>query len=1250
MSFRHFGLDPRIINRNTAENTPSPPPIPSPSPPRHGLSPPQKNPYCHTPQPLLSRSIQTPGSNVVRLQIKPLPAISGNPNLPPIIKKTPPQDKYETFDSMIASLKNYPLYYALSTYLQEFYPSSSITVYVKKDEDLYSYDTNSGIKLDQGIVGISASEKIVVSHDNPTTHDSYDSTIDMDKPTLMIPLITKKEELIALVRCNKEESFNEDEISLAQFIYKKFSQYAHFVVENIREYSLMQDSLVGGDMAEVLKKITEKITHDFQARTCEFYLLDADKEEEKVSRLNIETTEFEPVEKPGAVEILLKDKQTVSVNNVKTVPYYNEEADGTANEAFIAVPSVSGSKIFAIVLRGKGYNQAFGIVDEQHLQHLIPIFTRTLASDVIEDGTSEFALRLTALLEVAEKLSGVLDIDSLIPLIMDKACALLNTERCSLFLVNTTKQELKTRFHGGLEKAISLPMNKGIAGHTAATGKIVNITDAYNDPRFDKDIDMETGYKTKTILSVPIYNNRGEIAGVTEMINRKDGSEFDTDDIKMMMAFNVFCGISLDNAKLYQTSLDLTRQLRGFVEASNLLNKTKTIRDAILEILSNAMEAIHATSASVHVYNNDTKELAPFALVGAEIIDAQGYSLKVIETKKAEIFSLDAQPQPEAQPQPQPQSEATEVLPSTSDTHMPRIANLLKKDTDVTTSQSELNQIASVCTFPLLANDKKILGSMLLLCNWKVLPEDMKLLDCFANFASVSIEKAALQDLARFGNVESELRKLISESERQSVEVPIKMMLEPKQCEIIQSVNFDAPEWAEIGYIKVVWSLFNSFDLFNEFHITNEKFFRFLTEISNSYNPVPYHNWRHAVDVTQFVTLQIRTAKLENVLPKFEVFGLLTAAICHDANHDGFTNDYNVKAQTPLGILFKNQSVMETHHCSVSIGIISKQENNIFSSLSSLEYKQMWTLIIQLILITDMAKHFDFLKAANAELDNGPLDTQKPEHRLILMQAILKCGDISNVSRPFKLADKWCDVLCEEFFRQGDLEMAQGMEYTSPLNDREHLDKPKSQIGFYTFVCLPLFQLAARAAPPLKCNVDQIESNLAVWKAAAAAKAAGVAKASLDEEKKKEEEEPEDKTPPPAPGEPKAEEPPAEEPKTEETPAEEPKAEETPAEETKVEEPKTAEEPPVEEPKTVEEPKAEENNTETPTTEDSKIEDPPAEEIKAEEPPAEEPKTEETPAEEPKAEEQKTDDQPAPAEVTTESQPPDTSTDETKTE
>ena len=173
---------------------------------------------------------------------------------------------------------------------------------------------------------------------------------------------------------------------------------------------------------------------------------------------------------------------------------------------------------------------------------------------------------------------------------------------------------------------------------------------------------------------------------------------------------------------------------------------------------------------------------------------------------------------------------------------------------------------------------------------------------------------------------------------------------------------------------------------------------------------------------------------------------------------------------------------METHHCSIAIQVLSREECNLLEALNQEEYITIWNLIIQFILATDMARHFEILKKFNDIYDGGDFTMQRSDHRLMLLQMVLKCGDISNVSRPFELADRWCDVLCEEFFRQGDLEAAQGMEYTSDNNDRAHLNKPKSQIGFYTFVCLPMFQAAGKAVPALDVNMRQVVSNLSVWK------------------------------------------------------------------------------------------------------------------------------------------------------------------------
>ena len=114
--------------------------------------------------------------------------------------------------------------------------------------------------------------------------------------------------------------------------------------------------------------------------------------------------------------------------------------------------------------------------------------------------------------------------------------------------------------------------------------------------------------------------------------------------------------------------------------------------------------------------------------------------------------------------------------------------------------------------------------------------------------------------------------------------------------------------------------------------------------------------------------------------------------------------------------------------------------------------------------------------------DEGKWTFDEQENRTLALQLVIKVADISNVSRPFELANKWCDILNNEFFRQGDLEKESGIGLTSPLNDRENSDKPKSQIGFYNFICLPLYQVVALIFPPLQVNVDSLKSNLEVWK------------------------------------------------------------------------------------------------------------------------------------------------------------------------
>jgi hypothetical protein len=316
---------------------------------------------------------------------------------------------------------------------------------------------------------------------------------------------------------------------------------------------------------------------------------------------------------------------------------------------------------------------------------------------------------------------------------------------------------------------------------------------------------------------------------------------------------------------------------------------------------------------------------------------------------------------------------------------------------------------------------------------------------------------------------------------------PASMALTVDEIATVCSLNCFAPNFKGAGHFKELFFFFESFHLFELFGITAERFYRFLVAVSERYTSAHYHNWTHACDVTQCIFFMIKTSRLDVQYEPWELFIILTAAICHDINHRGLNNVFNMRAETPLGILYKDQSVLEIHHIHESIQIINRDNIQLFGSFDVPQSRSVWQLFIHLILVTDMAKHFDLLKRAEAALAAGTFSMENPEMRRLGLQLVMKVSDISNVCRPFNYASMWCDILNLEFFHQGDLEKELGIGLTSPLNDRETSNKPKSQIGFYNFICIPLYSTIAKLWPPLQVQLDNVLANLQMWKDLAAA-------------------------------------------------------------------------------------------------------------------------------------------------------------------
>jgi sigma-B regulation protein RsbU (phosphoserine phosphatase) len=167
--------------------------------------------------------------------------------------------------------------------------------------------------------------------------------------------------------------------------------------------------------------------------------------------------------------------------------------------------------------------------------------------------------KLSILVEASKALSSTLDLSELLGRILEVAKTQTECERGSLFLVDEKTEEIWSLIAHGLEKQeIRLPLGKGIAGHVAATGEIVNIPDAYADPRFNPDVDKRTGFRTHNILCLPIRNKGGKIVAALQLLNKRKGP-FSDEDSDFLLTLSGHMALALENAQLHQVLLDKER-------------------------------------------------------------------------------------------------------------------------------------------------------------------------------------------------------------------------------------------------------------------------------------------------------------------------------------------------------------------------------------------------------------------------------------------------------------------------------------------------------------------------------------------------------------------------------------------------------------------------------------------------------------------------------------------------------------------
>ena len=160
------------------------------------------------------------------------------------------------------------------------------------------------------------------------------------------------------------------------------------------------------------------------------------------------------------------------------------------------------------------------------------------------------------ILEMSNDLAGELKLEILIARIMRATTELLNAERSSLFVYDRKTDELFSLFaEGDLIREIRLPSNRGIVGAVFTSGVAEHITDPYADPRFNAEVDRQTGFVTRSILCQPIFDKHGRHIGATQVLNKRDAPGFTSKDEARLKAFSAQIAVCLENARLFDDVL-----------------------------------------------------------------------------------------------------------------------------------------------------------------------------------------------------------------------------------------------------------------------------------------------------------------------------------------------------------------------------------------------------------------------------------------------------------------------------------------------------------------------------------------------------------------------------------------------------------------------------------------------------------------------------------------------------------------------
>uniref|UniRef100_A0AAX7V670 Phosphodiesterase n=1 Tax=Astatotilapia calliptera TaxID=8154 RepID=A0AAX7V670_ASTCA len=328
---------------------------------------------------------------------------------------------------------------------------------------------------------------------------------------------------------------------------------------------------------------------------------------------------------------------------------------------------------------------------------------------------------------------------------------------------------------------------------------------------------------------------------------------------------------------------------------------------------------------------------------------------------------------------------------------------------------------------------------------------------------------------------EEELQEILSE-----------VLPNSKKAEIFE-FHFCDFEHSELDLVKCGVKMYYELKVVDKFHIPREVLVRFMYSLSKGYRKITYHNWRHGFNVGQTMFTLLMTGDLKRYYTDLECMAMVTAGFCHDIDHRGTNNLYQMKSGNPLAKLH-GSSILERHHLEFGKTLLRDEALNIYQNLNRRQHDLVIHLMDIAIIATDLALYFKSRTMFQKIVDQSKtyenwndwtkymmLETTRKE---IVMAMMMTACDLSAIAKPWEIQSKVALSVAAEFWEQGDLERTVLEQQPIPMMDRNKAEElPKLQCGFIDFVCAFVYKEFSRFHVEITPMLDRLMNNRKEWNA-----------------------------------------------------------------------------------------------------------------------------------------------------------------------